>query len=111
MNDTMMPASQNGGGFSAAGLLRQAHLAVLFLLLLTGLSIFRDYGIVWDEPEMQGIGEINWDYITGADRSSLVAPEFVKDVYHGPAFELFNQAVIRGLGHVTPRAILFCKHL
>lgn len=118
MTDASSPPPVSASGRFGDALLQKAHIGVLFLLLLTGLAIFRDYGLSWDEPEMQKLGEINWDYFTGADRTRLVASDrpgddyhYTDNAYHGPAFELLNQAVLRSLGLRTPRVIHFCKHL
>jgi len=67
----------------------QKHLPfyILFVaFLITGIFIYTDYGISWDEPVSRvDNGIINYNYITSGDYKSLIEGN---EKYHGPSFEI-----------------------
>ena len=65
---------------------------IFFIILLcTGLSVFTDYGISWDEHSQRSIGIATIKYIFTGDLGSLEL--LTKDGYYGPLFEIFLVAV------------------
>lgn len=63
------------------------------LYLITGLLIYRHYGINWDEGAQHHIGLMNWDYIFNKDKELLSSP----DRYHGPVMEVFQIAIEKAM--------------
>ncbi len=84
----------------AAGLL-------LLALLVTGFSLYRDYGISWDEPVQRGYGEMVYNYLAEGDETLLADRHRV----YGPVFETLLYSVERGLGLEDMRGIYLMRHL
>ncbi len=68
----------------------------LFLVLLTGILCFRDYGINWDEPVHQWRGQAVLDYILKGDRR-LIDSEIQRS--YGPFPDIILAAVERAFGN------------
>jgi dolichyl-phosphate-mannose-protein mannosyltransferase len=66
-------------------ILKNIPTIIFLLLLLIGMLIFKDYGIPWDEPHQQKIGEVNYEYIVRKNPELLT----FYDKYYGPSFEIF----------------------
>ncbi len=54
------------------------------LLLVIGISVYRDYGTPWDESDQLRVGETNYLYARIGDPALLTE----RDRYHGPIFEI-----------------------
>ncbi len=85
---------------------RKAILPVLFfgLLLWLGLSIYKDYGISFDEPTQMQMGILNYRYARTGDNSLLTW----KDRYYGPFFE---EVLVYLQGQGPLREVYFQRHL
>lgn len=85
--------------------------AVLFFLayLITGLIIYDDYGMSWDE-EIQRIdnGYANYNAVFQNDRESLLSSV---DKYHGAFFEIFLVGAEKALNLNDSREIYLMRHL
>lgn len=88
---------------------RRHALAILFfaVLLLTGVLIYRDYGLSWDEPAQRYIGFTNVGYMLGHDMSLLE----IKDRFYGPTYEIFLIVVEKLFNPATSREMIFLRHL
>jgi len=83
--------------------------ATLLIFLVTGLVVYDDYGLAWDEYfQYTGNGKAVWNYVSTGDRESY---ESNPEKYHGPAFELVLIACEKLSGVTTERAIYFQRHL
>jgi hypothetical protein len=81
-----------------------------FAYLLTGLSLYKDYGISWDEEFQRATGLLTFDYVFKHDPSLLNH----RDKYYGIAFEFPLICIERALNlfKVTDsRQIYFMRHL
>jgi len=78
------------------------------VFLCLGLSIFKDYGISWDEPRSRYNGVVAAKYIIKQDKELLNYP----DRYYGTAFETFLVG-IEGVLNLTKnsRATYLMRHL
>ncbi len=84
--------------------------AVVFFvgLFITGLFVFSDYGIYWDEEvQRTQIGTINYNYIVTGDNTALLA-NFHK--YYGPAFEVLLSAAEDFFNVTEQRSIYLLRH-
>src|SRR5262245_34831895 len=72
------------------------------VLFVTGLIVYRDYGISWDEPINRYNGEVSAAYINEKLNYALAPKEVTRDLpnlpsygekYHGVLFDLFLTAV------------------
>jgi len=86
-----------------------------FCLLCLGLSIYRDYGVHWDEVFNRNFGNRWANYVeTLAHTHSIHTPlpNFVQhDLIHGPAFEIFLASSAKLLRIHDSRDVLFMRHL
>src|SRR3989344_7406710 len=78
---------------------------VAFFLL--GLSVFRDYGVSWDEPRNRENGLMAFNYAVHGDRKLF--SYFDRD--YGTAFELPLIAVEKLAGIIDPPRIFQMRHL
>lgn len=80
--------------------------AALFFsaLLVTGLAIYRDYGVSWDETTQQQLGILNYRYLTRQDPALLS----FRDRYYGPLFEL---TLIVLQTDSPPNEVYYSRHL
>jgi hypothetical protein len=76
-------------------------------LLITGLGLYRDYGISWDEPVQREYGTQVYAYAFGDDESLLADRHRV----YGPVFEVLLVSLEKGLGLEDLRDIYFMRHL
>jgi len=76
--------------------------------LFIGISIFKDYGISWDEHVSRMNGVITVKYVVERDQTLFT----YRDRYYGTAFETLLVAM-EGFLNLTenPRAIFFMRHL
>ncbi len=83
---------------------RAAVLLFFAAFLALGLSIYRDYGIAWDEYTQLEIGKANYRFITkgNTDLFSLI------DAHYGPLYEIF---LVRVMDQSSPRAMYLSRHL
>lgn len=78
------------------------------LFLYTGLNIFKDYGISWDEGISRNNGAIALNYIINGDKSLFN----YKDKDYGPAFEILLFGIERGFNLTdNPRQAYLMRHL
>ncbi|OFY87589.1 MAG: hypothetical protein A3F72_05630 [Bacteroidetes bacterium RIFCSPLOWO2_12_FULL_35_15] len=79
------------------------------LFLLAGISIYKDYGLSWDEnSQWKYIGHVNFDFITHHNSAELLNSG---DKYHGPAFEVFLIALEKIFKLSDSRDIFQMRHL
>ncbi len=76
--------------------------------LFIGISIFKDYGISWDEHVSRMNGIITIEYIVKGDQRLFT----YRDRYYGTVFETLLVAIERFLNLTkNPRAVFFMRHL
>jgi len=76
--------------------------------LFIGISIFKHYGISWDEHVSRINGVITVEYVVKGDQRLFT----YRDRYYGTAFETLLVAIERFLNLTdNPRAIFFMRHL
>lgn len=82
---------------------------VFFLIfLVTGLSIYKDYGLNWDEDFQQyENGIVNYNFIFHGDRFLEKSTE----KYHGPAFEVLIIALEKVFHREKGYKMYFFRHL
>ncbi len=96
---------------------RKAVVFLFFIILfLTGLKIFKDYGVHWDEHYNQDFGGCWTDYarkaLSGGPISAVKVPDFTDhNLTHGPAFEILLVVVKKIFNLHDPRDIIFMRHL
>ncbi len=83
---------------------------VFFLaFLFTGLYIYNDYGLSFDEEvQRTDNGIVNYNRIISGNDTALLQS---KEKYHGPAFEIFLVFVERTLHLTDGRSIYLSRHL
>ena len=88
-----------------------------FVLLCIGLSIFRDYGVHWDEYNNQSLGNKWRKYISDVINEQSVTTVLTSlheehDWIHGPAFEIFLNFIQNKFFNPDElRNIIFIRHL
>ncbi len=90
--------------------LRENVLPILLfsIFLIVGLSIYRDYGVSWDEPLQKEIGMANLRFILGHEDPLMS----MKDRFYGPFFELFLLgAELKLFSPASDQDIYFLRHL
>src|SRR5947209_2284702 len=85
-------------------------LAVVLLVAIVGLFIYKDYGIAWDEGTMREVGRVNLEYVRTGNEALL---QNFRDVDHGAAFEVplkwGEEALnIKGRGDIHRFRVLVC---
>lgn len=79
------------------------------IFLVVGISIYRDYGISWDEPiSRDNNGVLNYDFIRTGDYQPIITGN---EKYHGPAFEILLVGIERLCGLKNMQDIYFMRHL
>lgn len=63
-------------------------LVLLGVFLIVNLYTVSDYGISWDEPVQQVVGEANLDYISSSSDPMLLEGDLI---YYGPFYETLNR--------------------
>lgn len=94
-----------------AKVLNPKNLAFLFGLayLVFGLVSLDHFGISYDEEAQRyNNGGYNYNYITGADKASLIDGN---EKYHGPAFEIVLMAIEKAVGFSDVRQVYLMRHL
>ena len=88
------------------------------LLVALGLSLYRDYGVSWDESVEHYYGVVNIKYIAkrfypAAAASGQTVPDLATypDRDHGPAFEILVPVVSCLFTSDSPQAYVFTRHL
>ncbi|MFT4543779.1 MAG: hypothetical protein ACI9UR_001351 [Bacteroidia bacterium] len=72
--------------------MKNRHFVALFILFcytVTGLIIYDDYGISWDEPMQRSYGEVVINYVVEGD-TALYSHN---SRYHGPAFQMLLYSI------------------
>ena len=78
--------------------------AIYFLI---GISIYKDYGLSWDEPQQRITGIVSYLYVTGKSSDLLN----YTDRYYGTAFELPLVFIESHLPFAQLRDVYFLRHL
>ncbi|MCD4813091.1 hypothetical protein K8S19_05310 [bacterium] len=78
---------------------------VFFLMI--GISIYKHYGLSWDEPIQKGYGEIIWNYIADHDEQLLT----YRDRHYGAFFELVLYASEKTFHLTDTQKIYHSRHL
>ena len=88
---------------------RRLAVAGFFLVyLLAGLTMSRDYGVSWDEPEHRTAGVMTWNYVFSGDQTYR---QHTINTY-GQVFEVALTGVEKALGLSSdPRAAFLMRHL
>jgi len=88
----------------------RTHTIILYLFFAAflgiGLSVARDYGISWDEPNSREHGIVALRYIIKGDQRLLD----YEDRDYGPAFEMLLVGVEKGLRLTDPRTVYVMRH-
>ncbi len=87
---------------------RLPGLLLTALLLITGLCVYRDYGVSWDEREQREIGRVNLEYIRSGNAALIDA---AKDRDHGAAFEILLKSIEEAAGARERRQYIPLRHL
>ncbi len=88
---------------------RVCVLSCFVVFLIVGLSIYKDYGLSWDEELTRiHVGQVNYHYLVTGDSKPLLS-SVAK--YYGPAIELVLISIEKLLGQSDPREIYFTRHL
>src|SRR5436190_24004357 len=85
--------------------------AVIFfsMFLLTGLLVYDDYGLSYDEETSRvGNGYVNYDFIQTHEKGPLAK---ASEKYHGPAFEILLVFVEKTFNITDIRSIHLARHL
>lgn len=97
---------------------RKFILPLFFILLfLSGIFIYKDYGLSWDEPYCRARGELNYQYISNQNNSQTFDSSFVEKWnnypyhHHGPFFDLLFYSVEKILSPESSRQVFFLRHL
>src|SRR3990167_5699592 len=77
------------------------------MYLFIGISIFKDYGISWDEKTQRITGIISFQYVVKGDKELLA----YHDRYFGPVFEIPLVAVEKIFKLTKDRDIFLMRHL
>ncbi|MGA9397726.1 MAG: glycosyltransferase family 39 protein [Anaerolineaceae bacterium] len=77
------------------------------LYLVSGIFIYRDYGIAVDDTPQKLLGEHSFNYIFHGDQTLLLTPN--RD--HGGAFQLTITIIYELLGLHTDQQIYYFRHL
>ena len=90
--------------------------AFFIIFLVIGLSIFKDYGVHWDEYNNQSFGRRWTNYIvniakTGSFSVAQPKPHGEHDFLHGPVFEIFMTLLADHLHLKDSRDIIMMRHL
>jgi len=90
----------------------RSHLPFLIffvIFLITGLFVYKDYGISWDEEISRSeCGIINYNFMLSGDYKPLITGN---EKYHGPAFEIFLIALEKVTNLENPQTIYHMRHL
>jgi len=86
---------------------KKLSLAFFLIYLLTGLLIYSDFGINWDEGMLRDLGNTNWDYIFHSDKSLMSS----QDRDHGPAMDILLIGMEKALRFTDSRSIYMARHL
>jgi len=90
-------------------LFRKPEFYFFAILLITGLFVYDDYGLSFDEETSRLLnGYINYDFITTQQREPLL---FSNEKYHGPAFEILLVFIEKIFNITDTRSIYFMRHL
>ncbi len=79
-------------------------IVLLIVSMVISLSIYKDYGLSWDEDLQRDIGLANYHYVFSGD-------PLVNEKDHGPGFELPLIIIEKALGLKDSRDIYFMRHL
>ncbi len=78
------------------------------LFFVVGLSIYKDYGLSWDEnSQWKNIGYVNVDFISHHNSDALLNSG---DKYHGPAFEIVLIGIEKLFKLSDSRTIFLMRH-
>lgn len=93
-------------------MIEQKYKLIVFIFfaiyLCIGLSIFRDYGISWDEGFQRRLGTVTLNYILGVDKELLS----YYDRDHGPVFETLLVVIERVINPFkNTQLTFFMRHL
>jgi hypothetical protein len=84
-----------------------APLCFFLVLLVTGLSIFDDFGISWDERIQRQYGENVYSHVTRGDHTLWTD----RHRYYGPVVEMSLYSLERALNLEDTRDIYLMRHL
>jgi hypothetical protein len=80
-----------------------------FVLFITGLFIYKDYGFSWDEDsQRRENGLVNYNYIHNNNYQALIEGN---EKYHGPAFEIALIYIEKAFNLKSSRDIYLMRHL
>lgn len=80
---------------------------IFVVLIIFGLSNYKDYGMSWDEPAQRRIGKISYDYLFNDDQSLKT----FKDADYGVGIELPLFMIEKVLNLQDSREIYRMRHL
>ena len=81
---------------------------LFFLItLVTGLFLFTDYGISWDEPIQRELGNANWNYVLHNDDSLF----HLINQYHGAFIEIIEILPEKVFHLQNEKTIFLSRHL
>lgn len=113
MKSTLI-AQDSGFASRVKILIEQKYKVIICLFfavfLCTGLSIFKDYGIPWDEPSQRRIGTMAIECTAKGEQAYIIERDRW-DRYLGPAFEILLVAIEKGLNLKDTRTMYFMRHL
>ncbi|MEK7228044.1 MAG: glycosyltransferase family 39 protein [Patescibacteria group bacterium] len=77
------------------------------LLLIIGLSLYKDYGLSWDEPISHVNGQVSLSYVSKGDPELLSYSER----YYGTIFEMPFAWAQQVFNITTPQKVFFLRHI
>jgi hypothetical protein len=87
------------------------------VLLILGLTVYKDYGVSWDEGMSRTNGTWNYNYVTSGDRESFDSKSLQAtqsgyyERYYGSAFDLGLVTLERVLRLTDSRSVYLMRHL
>jgi len=87
------------------------------ILLIVGLSVYKNYGVSWDEGMSRTNGTWNYNYVAGGDRKSFDFESLQAtqsghyERYYGSAFDLSLVTLEHVLRLADSRAVYLMRHL
>src|SRR5882762_2426091 len=82
-------------------------IAIFLIALITGLFIYKDYGISWDEPVQRNLGLVNLDYVFSGKDDLLT----YRDKIYGAWFEMLLAGIEKIMNFTDTREIYTMRHL
>ncbi len=81
--------------------------AFFVVTLGLGIFLFRDYGVSWDEPIQNDLGNANWSYVLHGSQGLFS----LQNHFYGPFAEMIEVIPQQLNPHLEPSAVWLTRHL